>query len=99
MTDLPVACTLSPEALRIRVSDLGFGILGRAIATEPLEQGRRWRFESEPDLFAQLAVVIDSERRCCPFLTFTVEAAPALGEVVLQVTGPTGTREFLATWP
>ncbi len=40
---------------------------------------------------------LSNERRCCPFLSFEVAIAPHGGPVWLRLTGPVGTREFLAT--
>ena len=38
---------------------------------------------------------VANERRCCPFLTFTLELAPDGGPLWLRLTGPAGTRAFL----
>jgi hypothetical protein len=42
--------------------------------------------------------VIDAERLCCRFLTFDVHADADLGEIVLDVTGPEGTKAVLDDW-
>ena len=42
-----------------------------------------------------IARTIDSERECCPFLQFTLTVEPASGPIHLDLTGPSGTREFL----
>jgi acetamidase/formamidase len=39
---------------------------------------------------------IDAERRCCRFLRFQLTVEPADGPVLLDLTGPPGTREFVA---
>jgi len=49
-------------------------------------------------MLTRLAPLIDAERQCCRFLSVTLQAGPDLGDVVLDVTGPTGTREFLESW-
>ena len=58
-----------------------------------LPDGYAYRFDAESvdDLLRWMA----NERRCCPFLTFAIEVAPAEGAVSLTLTGPDGTREFL----
>jgi hypothetical protein len=38
-----------------------------------------------------------AERECCPFLAFALIAEPNKGPVIVRVTGPTGTKEFLRT--
>ena len=49
-----------------------------------------------PDLFAEVARFVDNERRCCPFLGFTIQVPPGEGALTLRLTGPEGVREFLA---
>jgi len=43
-----------------------------------------------------VARFVSAEQRCCPFLRFEIVVAAADGPVWLQMTGPDGTREFLA---
>lgn len=44
---------------------------------------------------AVFAEFIYNERRCCPFLEFTLKIAPNDKPISLFLTGPEGTREFL----
>jgi hypothetical protein len=39
--------------------------------------------------------LITAERECCRFLTFNLHAAPDQGPLSLQISGPSGTKEFL----
>ena len=43
----------------------------------------------------QLAEFLYNERRCCPFLEFTLRIAPNDSPISLLLTGPEGTQEFL----
>ena len=43
----------------------------------------------------QLAEFIFNERRCCPFLEFTLKLEPNDAPISLLLTGPEGTQEFL----
>ena len=43
----------------------------------------------------QLAEFIFNERRCCPFLEFTLKIPPNDAPISLLLTGPEGTQEFL----
>lgn len=93
--DLPVACTLSPAALKARKENLSSVLVGRAVEQEPLADGYRLTFSSDGDVLALIARAIDAERQCCRFLRFmTVE--PDGGSISLDLTGPARTREFLA---
>jgi hypothetical protein len=42
-----------------------------------------------------IARAIDAERQCCRFLRFRVTVEPDEGPILLELTGPEGTREFL----
>lgn len=95
MADLPIVCTLSPSALKARRE----GLLAR-VAThskERIEVEGGYRFEFDPDEAALLLIarMIDAERQCCRFLRFDL-SVPADGRrMSLEVTGPSGTRDFL----
>lgn len=96
--DLPIACSLDSAELAKRCEELSKSVLVEATAIEALKNGLRWRFSSSPTLLTRLAALIDAERRCCRFLNVTLQCEPNLGEIVLDVTGPDGTREFLESW-
>ncbi len=94
----PVACSLSSPALAERMAALRAGVFASAVGNESLESGHRWHFASAPDLLARLGGVLDAERTCCRLLHVRLEAEADLGTTTLDVTGPPGTREFLASW-
>ena len=48
------------------------------------------------DTLALIANVVEAERQCCRFLRFGIQVEPDDGPVYLDLTGPPGTREFLA---
>jgi hypothetical protein len=43
-----------------------------------------------------IARTIDAERQCCRFLHFGVTVEPDGGPITLELSGPSGTREFLS---
>ena len=61
-----------------------------------LPNGCRLRFSAQDAVLLSIARTIDAERQRCRFLRFTVIVEPDGGAIVLELTGPTGTREFLA---
>jgi hypothetical protein len=95
MADLPIVCTLDRESLRTQGDNLLPSLIAGAEAREELEDGYRFRF-AKADVLAHLLRVIEAERKCCRFLRFEVLLEPDLGPISLTVTGPPGTREFLA---
>jgi hypothetical protein len=99
VTDHPVvACSLDGPALSGRQRELRLGVLSQASSVERLSNGYRWRFDAAPELLARLGPVLDAERRCCRFLRMSIDAEPDLGAVVLEITGPEGTTDFLDDW-
>jgi hypothetical protein len=91
----PIACSLSPSDLANRRDQLLPGRIERAAEVHDLEEGLALRFDAAPGLLAELTAVIEQERICCSFLRFTIAVEPAGGPVVLEVSGPPGTREVL----
>jgi hypothetical protein len=96
MSDLPVVCTLGPETLKIRRENLLADLLKRVESHEPLGDGYRLRFAASGEALTLITRTIDAERRCCRFLRFRLTVEPADGPVVLDLTGPPGTQEFVA---
>src|SRR5687767_12495718 len=66
-------------------------------AIHEAENGFEFMFPNfdEADSLTQLAEFISNERRCCPFLEFTLKIAPNDAPTSLLLTGPEGTQEFL----
>ena len=96
MADLPIACTLSPDALKTRRDGLLADLLQRAEHHELTEDGLRVRFVPAADTVATLARVVDAERQCCRFLRFVIAVEADGGPISLELSGPAGTREFIA---
>lgn len=87
-TATPITCDLTAiaaterEAHRARAKHL----LGVAYQERTaLLDGYAWRFES--DYYHELCRFIDNERRCCAFLTFTLEVHPHQEPIWLRMTG------------
>ena len=95
MADLPVACTLSPAALKARRENLFATLVHRADERCELQDGYRLRFAAQGDILSAVARTVDAERQCCRFLRFTVTVEPGDGPISLDLTGPAGTQEFL----
>lgn len=92
----PIACSLTPDQLRDRKASLLPGLLDRATQVTPTDDGYRLAFAAgDRDVVSAIAACIDAERHCCPFLQFTLTVPADTGPIVLEVTGPAGTRQFL----
>jgi hypothetical protein len=95
--NLPVACTLTPDALRVRREGLLADLLGRAQSREDTPGGLQLTFAPLHDTIAGIARAVDAERLCCRFLRFTITVEPDGGPVILELSGPPGTGEFLSS--
>jgi hypothetical protein len=96
MADLPVVCTLTPDVLRARREGLLSDLLRQADDHELLPEGLRLRFTPTSETLATIARAVDAERHCCRFLRFGITIEPDGGPMFLELSGPPGTREFVA---
>jgi hypothetical protein len=96
MSELPVACTLGPAAIKARREDLLGGLIRQAEERVDLPNGYRVRFKAQDGLLSMIANVVDTERQYCRFLRFQLTIEPDERSIWLEFTGPPGTREFLA---
>lgn len=96
MADVPIVCTLSPDALEARRQGLLADLLRRAEGHELTAEGLRLVFSADAGTLATIARVVDAERRCCRFLRFVITVAADGGPIALELSGPPGSREFIA---
>jgi hypothetical protein len=97
MTELPISCELTPAELKARREGLLPGLWAQAKQRLNLNNGVRLRFAPSAELLVAAAKAIDDERQCCRFLKFVLTVESGSGDMWLDVTGPQGTAEFLAT--
>ena len=95
MAELPIACSLTPEALRTRREGL-LDLVQRAERREDLSNGLRLEFAPSRETIALITRAVEAERRCCRFLRFGMTVEPDGGPVFLELTGPAGTRDFIS---
>jgi hypothetical protein len=95
MRDSRVVCALRPGELNARATQLLPGVVAAATARYAIETGFRFEFQPNGEVLASIIRMIDAERQCCQFLRFRLIVEAALGPVVLEVTGPPGSHEFL----
>jgi hypothetical protein len=95
--DIPVACCLTSAELCEREATLLAQFRSAVIGTEELRDGYAFRVPGDGKWIGLIAELIVAERECCPFLTFKFVAHPNMGPVVVRVSGPAGTKDFLKT--
>jgi hypothetical protein len=96
MADVPIACTLSPDALQARRQGLLSELLRSAQSHELTADGLRVVFLADGETLATITQVVNAERLCCRFLRFVITIAPDGGPITLELSGPAGSREFVA---
>jgi hypothetical protein len=65
------------------------------MTTEELRDGYAFRVPGDTKSIAVVTELIAAERECCPFLTFELTVPPNMGPLIVSVTGPSGTKDFL----
>lgn len=96
-TELPIACRLTEPALKERRKTVLQKVGQSVLETKETEDGFDYRFPADDEWLASLSELIRFERRCCPFLRFRLTVEPDDGPVWLELSGPDGTKEFLAS--
>lgn len=97
LIDLPIACTLTAPELQERRRTVLQKVRSAVVAVRELENGYSYSFPSADDWLVEVAGLIDLERQCCPFLRFQITVEENGGPLWLEMTGPSGTKEFLAS--
>ena len=96
MTNLPIACTLTSSELQERRRTVLEQFRQAVIQATELEDGFSYSTAAEATSLRDLVTLIELERQCCPFLRFRLTFEPDGGPWLLELTGPPGTKEFLA---
>jgi len=97
MKPAPVACSLTAAELREREASLLARLRSGVTAIEELPDGYAFTFEGDGKWLVRAAEAVAAERDCCPFLTFEAVAQPDHGPLIVRITGPEGSKEFLRT--
>ena len=92
--ELPIACSLVGGEQDRRREEVG-GLLNASRLVGELENGYQFAYPGEAGGAMRLAEFVVAERSCCPFFRFELDFQPGRGDVLLRVTGPEGTKQFL----
>ena len=93
-----MACDLSAlsDNERKRYGEFAMDIGQIANRIEEVDGGYRVLFDVDDTQIIRLAEFVGYERRCCPFLSLTIEVEPEGAALWLRLTGPAGVESFLA---
>ena len=93
----PLACELGAfdGAERRRYDALRRELAAARRGTQELPDGFAVLYPGEPELFRKLSEWIILERRCCPFLSFSLRFDAEPPAVRLELVGGEGVKRFL----
>lgn len=60
-----------------------------------IENGYNFKFQGDDEILQQIFEIIKMERTCCPFLNFSLIIEQEKKSILLKITGPSGTKDFL----
>jgi hypothetical protein len=90
MSEIPIACTLTPDGMtarRVLIDALAAdGLLDRTAT----DTGMRVRLLDRPDIERRTRELVAAESRCCAFLDFQLGRDD--GDLVLDISGPEDAR-------
>ncbi len=93
----PFACdltALNAEQRRQRAA-IAEQLAYAALEVRELPDGYAIRLPGDDALWLAVATLVTFERRCCPFLAFSLQAEPEHGPMWLSITGRVGVKEFI----
>lgn len=93
-SDRAVTCTLSEEGVSVRRDYVREHVLPHYEGVTERADGYDLTFAGTADALEAVAAIVGKEARCCSFATFQIAYEPPYDEVVLSVTGPSGTRDL-----
>jgi hypothetical protein len=94
--DLPIACTLTEAGLRERRQSIMDMLRKMQVTVTGLPDGYAFALPMTSEALLQVTQLVDMERQCCPFLTFTIVIEAAQGGMRLEVTGPGEAKKLIA---
>ncbi len=92
--EVPLACSLTADELRVRGEENG-SLFACATNAEELPDGYRFTFPADEEQVRGLLHFILAERACCPFFTFELAFPSPHSAVELTVRGREGVKEIV----
>lgn len=92
---IPIVCALTDKQLQKRRKDFLDKAAESLIDSAELENGFRFHFPLENSILHDLAEIIDLERKCCPFLNFSLNLQAGDDFVSLELTGAEDAKDIV----
>jgi hypothetical protein len=98
--EIPVACchTVFTKEQRVEYKSIWGELTERRIGGAiEIEKGYEYHFQGDSETLKLVNEWVRMERKCCPFLTFTVRTSNDNEPILLQMTGNEEAKAFLRT--
>jgi hypothetical protein len=93
MTELPIACTLTPHGMTARLALIDALAADGLLDRTPTDAGLRVRLRDTAEIEQRTRELVAAESKCCAFLDFNLDReADAL---VLDISGPADARPVI----
>ena len=93
MTDLPIACTLTPDGMTARLALIDALAADGLLDRTATDAGLRVRLRDTPDIEQRTRELVAAESKCCAFLDFDLGRQD--GDLVLDISGPEDARPVI----
>jgi hypothetical protein len=93
VSDLPIACTLTPDGMTARLAFTDALAADGLIDRTPTDTGLRVRLRDTPEIERRTRELIAAESMCCAFLDFNLRRDGA--QLVLDIAGPQDARPVI----
>jgi hypothetical protein len=97
MSKETVACKLTTPELQERQKTVIAEVKKLLVQRIETTNGVRYSFNDSDNTIDLLTSFIKTERLCCSFFTFNLVIGQSEGFVSLELSGPAGTKDFIAS--
>jgi hypothetical protein len=97
-TRFPIACSLNEAELRERRQTIMKSFSSMEVRGTELPAGYAYSVPATSEVLTQVTQLVDMERLCCPFLTFTIIIEPAGKGIRLEITGPKEAKALITQY-
>ena len=92
-----LSCKLRLPELRKRKATVIASLKQQILERRELRDGFGFKFPGTDQVLDELTEFIKTERECCDFFTFRLSISGDKSEAWLELTGPEGAKEFIAS--
>ena len=92
-----LVCKLTSKELQERKATVLASLRNQVLEKRELSNGFAFKFTGTDQMIDELPEFVKTERQCCDFFTFNLSLSGDGSEAWLELTGPEGTKDFIAS--